>query len=223
MTAISVARDLFARPDLPDLFQQIKAHLEDEARRRTEFRQWLDESKKAEFINGEIVLHSPVKRRHLRSSENLSTLLGVYTRLKKLGIVMIEKALIGLTRNDYEPGIVFFFRERAEAFDDEQMVFPAPDFVVEILSKSTAKIDRGIKLADYAAHGVREYWIVDPVRQTLEQYLRSGNDTFFLPASKLLVGHTVTSKAVPGFEIPVEALFDDATCAEALQVLLGGG
>lgn len=34
-------------------------------------------------------------------------LLRVYIRLKKLGIIMVEKALIGLTRNDYEPDIAF--------------------------------------------------------------------------------------------------------------------
>ena len=37
------------------------------------------------------------------------------------------------------------------------MIFPARDFVVEILSKSTAKKDKGIKHQDYAAHEIREY------------------------------------------------------------------
>lgn len=222
MTATTLSDELLKRPDLPVVFQQIKIYLEDEARRRQEFRQWLDEDKKAEFINGEVVMHSPVKRRHIGVSRRLSGILILFTSLKKLGEIMVEKALIGLTRNDYEPDIVYFSRERAEAFEEEQMVFPAPDFVVEILSKSTAKVDRGIKCDDYAAHGVREYWIVDPARQILEQYLRAGNDTEFLPANKLIFGHTVTSTAIPGFEIPVEALFDDAACAAALQVLLAG-
>ena len=47
---------------------------------------------------------------------------------------------------------------------------PAPDFIAEILSDSTASVDRGVKFQDYAAHGVGEYWIVDPVQQTIEQY-----------------------------------------------------
>ncbi len=37
---------------------------------------------------------------------------------------------------------------------------------------------------DYAAHGVREYWIIDPNRQTLEQFIRPGEDTEFMPANK---------------------------------------
>lgn len=84
-------------------------------------------------------MNSPVKRRHLGVSNKLASLLIVYTRLRKLGEVMIEKALIGLTRNDYEPDIAFFTRERADVFTDDQMIFPAPDFVVEILSRATAK------------------------------------------------------------------------------------
>lgn len=220
MKVAAAAAELLKRPDLPLVLEQLKHQLDDEASRRHTFREWLDEDKKAEFINGEVILHSPVKNGHLRVSENLTLLLGLYVRLKKLGRVTIEKALIGLTRNDYEPDIAFFSREKAEAFADDQMIFPAPDFVVEILSKSTAKIDRGIKRIDYAAHGVREYWVIDPERCFVEQYLRINDDTEFLPASKLLTGHTISSIAVAGFEIPVEALFDDKACSETMEALL---
>lgn len=44
---------------------------------------------------------------------------------------MIEKATIGLTRNDYEPDICFFTAEKAAQFTEDQMIFPTPDFVVE--------------------------------------------------------------------------------------------
>lgn len=42
------------------------------------------------------------------------------------------------------------------------VVFGAPDLVIEILSKSTGKKDRYLKLMKYANAGVREYWMVDP-------------------------------------------------------------
>ncbi|MCU0734843.1 MAG: Uma2 family endonuclease [Methylotetracoccus sp.] len=47
----------------------------------------------------------------------------------------------------------------------------APDLVVEILSPQTAKKDRLTKRLVYQAAGVPEYWIIDPVGNTLEQYL----------------------------------------------------
>ncbi|GAB2598351.1 Uma2 family endonuclease [Spirosoma areae] len=42
------------------------------------------------------------------------------------------------------------------------MKLPAPDLVIEVLSKSTARRDRGVKFTDYAANGIAEYWIVNP-------------------------------------------------------------
>lgn len=42
--------------------------------------------------------------------------------------------------------------------------------IIEVLSRGTKERDRGVKAADYALHGVREYWIVDPKAKTVEQY-----------------------------------------------------
>ena len=50
-------------------------------------------------------------------------------------------------------------------------LFGAPDFIVEVLSPSTAKKDTGIKSAKYAAAGVREYWIVDARKERIVVYI----------------------------------------------------
>ena len=47
----------------------------------------------------------------------------------------------------------------------------APDLVVEILSPSTAYRDRGLKLDLYQKAGVSEYWMVDPERKVVQQYV----------------------------------------------------
>jgi Uma2 family endonuclease len=44
----------------------------------------------------------------------------------------------------------------------------APDWVCEVLSRSTERIDRHEKLPIYAEHGVRHVWLVDPIGRTLE-------------------------------------------------------
>ena len=52
----------------------------------------------------------------------------------------------------------------------------APDFVIEILSPSTARMDRRLKFEKYQKAGVKEYWIVDPERNLLEvNLLVNGN------------------------------------------------
>ena len=43
----------------------------------------------------------------------------------------------------------------------------APDWVIEIVSPSTSRIDYGVKLFKYRSSGVREYWIVNPIKNTV--------------------------------------------------------
>ena len=50
-------------------------------------------------------------------------------------------------------------------------IYGAPDLVVEVLSPSNMKKDRGAKMKHYAASGVREYWMVAPLGKSVEVYL----------------------------------------------------
>jgi Uma2 family endonuclease len=208
---------LLRSPRLPEAMRRLQAVTRAEAKKRRHFYDVVTEQQKAEFINGEIVVHSPVKQRHSEASENLFTLLKMYVRKCGLGVVRHEKILIILTRNDYEPDICFFGPEKASAFTPSQSKFPAPDLIVEVLSESTEANDRGIKFEDYATHGVAEYWIVDPVAETIEQYLLQ--EGFYRLAVKVKTG-TIASAVVAGFEIPVRAVFDGAEQLAALQAIL---
>jgi hypothetical protein len=55
---------LLEAPNLAQLIQQAELALRQEASRRNKFYAWLKKDVKAEFINGQIVMHSPVKERH---------------------------------------------------------------------------------------------------------------------------------------------------------------
>lgn len=112
---------------------------------------------KAEFINGSVIVHSPSRARHVLVVTRITVLLHAYVQHRRLGLVTAEKALISLTRNDYEPDVAFFGRSKADTIGAETLLFPAPDLVVEVLSESTEARDRGVKHVDYAAHGVTEY------------------------------------------------------------------
>ena len=46
----------------------------------------------------------------------------------------------------------------------------APDWIIEITSPSTQSIDYGTKLFKYCTAGVREYWIVNPIKKTVQVY-----------------------------------------------------
>jgi Uma2 family endonuclease len=212
--------DLLEAPDAKLVIERAQAILADEAERRRSFREWLRDDIKAEFINGEVIMHSPVKRRHLDASKYLENLLQNFVLLNDLGVVDSEKALVGLTRNDYEPDICFWNKETAASFEDDQMEHPAPDLTVEILSKSTTGRDRGIKFEDYAAHGVREYWIIDPVRKSVEQYELDESTMAFASVATLYIDDTLSAITIAGFQIPVRAIFDKAVNLETLQALM---
>jgi len=53
---------------------------------------------------------------------------------------------------------------------EDQRCEVVPDWVCEILSPSTAKKDREVKIPLYASYGVRYTWLIDPVKRTLEAY-----------------------------------------------------
>ncbi len=129
--------------------------------------------------------------------------------------------MVALTRNDYEPDLVFFSKERYDTFREDQMLFHAPDFVVEILSKNTAAKDRGVKKIDYAAHGIQEYWIIDPINQVIEQYiLFLPTDRTYSPPKYFGRADEIESRVIKGFSIPVIAIFDEAINLEVLQELM---
>ena len=217
--SLTLAQKILKRHDANFQLKYLQEALEDEKKRRISFREWITPEVKAEFIHGEIITHSPVRKRHWYANDLLSRLLSVFVSVKNLGRVGTEKVMIGLTRNDYEPDLVFFSKEKVDKFKDDQVIFPAPDFVVEILSKGTATIDRTVKKADYAFHGIKEYWIVDPVKHRIEQYILPEGAKEYFPAKVHQSGTEIKSFVIEGFEIPVNAIFDDKINLETMKKL----
>src|ERR1051325_5619587 len=196
---------LVQSPRLPLYVAELNQLLASEQEARQRFRDKLSDSEKGEFINGQIVMHSPARYRHTNVLKMLLMLVHTFVERNKLGWVGFEKVLVALTRNDFEPDIVFYGREKAASLTPDQHVFPAPDLIVEVLSESTEAIDRGLKMEDYAAHGVREYWLVDPEREFVEQYDLEG-ERYALRTKQ--TDATLRSQILAGFAVPVRAIFE---------------
>jgi Uma2 family endonuclease len=174
-------------------------------------------AKKAEFINGEKIVHSPAWAVHNDCRSHLFVLIDNFVRTRRCGKAGDEKWMVSLTRNDYEPDICYWGLAKAAAFKPNQMRFPAPDLIVEVLAPSTEAIDRGVKFEDYAAHGVSEYWIVDPDKRIIEQYALADEAYELLMKSP---SGTIRSRAIEGFEIQVISVFDEAENLSVLRKLL---
>lgn len=213
---------IMEQPSAALIVKEVQEKLKDEKLRRQEFYNIITEDDKAEFVNGEIIFHSPVVKIHNDATGNLYLLLKTFVEEKELGWVGVEKILTQFTRNDYEPDICYFGVEKAAQFKPKQLLFPVPDFVVEVLSKSsqkTIKHDTVTKFGDYEKHGVPEYWIVDPHEKIVKQYiLVNGKYNLIDLAEDKIIRATV----VKGFNIPIGSIFDSRKNRIVLRTILNG-
>jgi len=73
-------------------------------------------------------------------------------------------------------------RDRMPSFPDTPAFTQAPDWVCEVISPSTARIDRSRKMRIYARERVSHLWLVDPLQEMLELYRVEGARWVFLGA-----------------------------------------
>lgn len=84
------------------------------------------------------------------------------------GWLVLHEPELRLADDVLVPDLAAWRRERLPAISTGDYPQAAPDWVCEVLSPSTAKIDRFKKLTIYAREQVRYAWLVDPLQQTLE-------------------------------------------------------
>jgi Uma2 family endonuclease len=73
------------------------------------------------------------------------------------------------------PDLAGWRRERMATLPTTAYFEIAPDWVCEVISPASAKLDRGVKALLYAKHGVRHLWLVDPTARTLEVLRSNGH------------------------------------------------
>ena len=106
-----------------------------------------------------------------------------------------------------EPDVTFFRQERRHLIDMMTETRVVPDLVVEVLSRSTEARDRGRKRELLGKYGVPEYWIVDPVNNTLEVYALRG--VAYELAGIYDERHDVTSPTLPGLSFGAARVFKE--------------
>jgi Uma2 family endonuclease len=131
-----------------------------------------------EIVNGELfALPRPVIR-HSRATGELHDELGAYRERRGGGgrgggpggwHLLIEPEL-HLADDVLVPDLAAWRIERLPSLPDHAAMELAPDWVCEVLSPRTARLDRIYKMDRYAAHGVGHVWLVDPSERTLEVF-----------------------------------------------------
>ena len=119
-----------------------------------------------EILDGDLFVVPAPGTKHQRLSTILSAFL--LKQLCRLGTVLAAPCDVLLSHEDIaQPDILFVRKERCGIIG-EQNIQGSPDLIVEILSRSTREKDLSAKRKVYSKFGVREYWIIDPEKETIE-------------------------------------------------------
>lgn len=84
------------------------------------------------------------------------------------GWILLDEPELHLAGDILVPDLAGWRRERLPLLPPEPYLTLSPDWVCEVLSPKTAKVDRADKLPIYAREGVQHAWLVDPIEHTLE-------------------------------------------------------
>jgi Uma2 family endonuclease len=157
-----------------------------------------------EVVDGELLVTPSPYWRHQDVLSNLHLHLGVFVQKHHLGKVVVAPMDVVFSSHDVvQPDLLYISKARASIIT-ERNVQGAPDLVVEVLSDSTAQIDRTTKLKLYARYGVAEYWVIDPEGCSAEIY-RPVPGGYEL-AAQLNSAQSLTSPLFPGFTLPLSLL-----------------
>jgi Uma2 family endonuclease len=158
-----------------------------------------------QLLNGRPMVNPTPTMKHQKISRNLYSLLDAFVVSNRLGEVWYAPCDIVLDKFDVvQPDLFFIAADRAHIVT-ERNVQGAPDLIVEILSTSTAHLDRGYKQYLYAVKGVREYWLIDPDARQIEVLSQGGSG--YTTTGIYGQDETVISSMLSGLRIAVNDIF----------------
>ena len=162
-----------------------------------------------EIIDGELLVTRAPHWNHQTAIDNLCFALKSWSRLTKLGVIATTPGIIFSDSDNVIPDLVWLSQGRLRDILDEQgHLTAAPDLVVEVLSAGSGqeRRDRELKLKLYSAQGVREYWIVDWRKKSIQVYRRE-KATLVLVLT-LFENESITSPLLPDFVCKLSEIFE---------------
>ena len=158
-----------------------------------------------ELLDGELIMAPAANMPHQETSMNLSREVSLFVKKNGLGRVFHAPTDVVLADTIVvQPDVLFVSKER-EGIITHANIQGAPDFVVEILSPSTAQNDWRRKWEIYERHGVKEYWIVDPANRIV--YVMLARNGALEMENAYSEADTVKSSTIHGFSVKVADIF----------------
>lgn len=160
----------------------------------------------AEWVDGEVIVMSPAAMRHQELVGFLVKILGLYIDVHKLGVLLPAPFVMRMAElnRGRQSDLLFVTNQQAHLIEKTHLN-GAADLVIEIVSPESFSRDRGEKFVEYERAGVKEYWLIDPDRESIEFY-QLGVDSRY-HAALLNTENIYTSKIVQGFRMRVAWLW----------------
>ena len=163
----------------------------------------LPEESRYEILDGDLQMSPSPTTIHQRVVRRLFALLVSHVELAGSGEVFVAPLDVVLSDTDVVQPDIFFVSGGRASIVREKAVFGAPDLVLEVLSPATAERDRSVKAKVYARAGVRELWLLDPDKRTI-QVFENGPRGF---AARSNPGGKAESSVLAGFAVSAEKIF----------------
>ena len=163
----------------------------------------LPENVVGEILDGELMVSPRPAPRHAITTSAIGAVLAPPFQFGDGGPGgwwIIDEPELHLGENVIVPDLAGWRRTRMPSPPREAFFSLAPDWVCEVLSPSTSRIDRTRKVPIYARAGVSHLWLIDPIAQTLEVFALEGGRWLLLAAH----GGEDTIEAAPFEGVPVK-------------------
>jgi Uma2 family endonuclease len=172
-----------------------------------DYRTLPDDGKRYEIIGGELFMSAAPMTNHQFISQNIESQLDRYLEKHNTGKYFHAQVDVVLSMTDVvQPDIFYISNERSHIITEKNIV-EAPDLVVEIISESTKIRDQTTKKALYEKYGVKEYWIVYPNEEKVEQFILQDED--FELKNELQASQKIVSEVIEGFALPLQKVFEN--------------
>jgi Uma2 family endonuclease len=168
-----------------------------------------EDGKRHEIIDGEHYVTPAPFVPHQSLLVELTLRIGGFVKAHRLGRFLVAPTDVLLSPYDIvQPDLLFVSNQRASVVGLKN-IEGAPDLVIEILSRSTRKLDEQLKLRAYERYGVQEYWMFDPARKSVQRWERRSERLVSAPFLSAGAKDVLTSPLLPGFELPLDEIFED--------------
>ena len=166
----------------------------------------LPEGAPYQLIKGRLVMTPSPTIYHQKIIGRIHLVLAQYVYANQLGEVILSPVDVYFSETEtYQPDIIFVSANQLSIIGEER-VSGAPDLIIEVLSPSTAYYDLRHKMNIYEEFGVIEYWIVDPMDQTLDIFQR--NDGVFHLRKKYTQSEVIDSPLIHGLTMNLGDVFN---------------